>query len=226
MDNKTLVSNIKKLCQERQIPISQLEKDLYMSPGLISRWTKNVPAIDRIVEIAEYFDISIDSLIKDPSVSHSDMKSAQRLISALYQQTIEAVISWEILDIRQPIDGIPTDIPPISKYSADSDLFYCPFQQGFFLLAAHYTKNIQPELALYILPDTRSYPEHVCSDYSRLARLYEYLVRRLAHQLNALKTEQFITDFLESTHAPDESGDNLAIEKITPLKLVSNNSPN
>lgn len=226
MDTKVLVNNIKKICQDRQIPISQLEKDLYMSPGLISRWTRNVPAFDRVVEIAEYFDISVDSLIHDSSAVHSEAKAAQRLVNTLYQQTIEAVISWEVLDTRQSVLKLPPDMLQNIKAPADTDFFYCPFQEGFFILAAHYADAERPELSLFILPNLRSYPELKCSDYSRLVKLYEYLTRRLARQLNTLKTEQFIADFLESAHSPESASDNVTNEKITPLKFVSNVSSN
>ena len=63
MNNQLLVNNIKKLCKDRNVSISTLEKDLFMSPGLISRWAKTTPTLDRVVEIANYFHVYVDYVV-------------------------------------------------------------------------------------------------------------------------------------------------------------------
>ena len=70
MDNEQLVKSIRQLCKNRNIAISQLENDLNFGAGLISRWSKNSPSIDKIVDIANYFHVSIDEVVGYLSLIH------------------------------------------------------------------------------------------------------------------------------------------------------------
>lgn len=64
-NNDLLVKNIKKKCEEQGISISELERKLNFSHGLVSRWTKSeiVPGLDKLESIAKYFQITIDALL-------------------------------------------------------------------------------------------------------------------------------------------------------------------
>ena len=57
------VERVKKLCKERRIPISKLEKDLGYSNGYIGQLRKGTFPADRLKEIAEYLDVSIEYLM-------------------------------------------------------------------------------------------------------------------------------------------------------------------
>lgn len=62
-----LTDNIRRECKRNHISITNMEKELGFSPGLISRWTKSKtsPAFDKIYEIAEYLKVSIDDLLTE-----------------------------------------------------------------------------------------------------------------------------------------------------------------
>ena len=62
------VELVKTLCKERRIPISKIEKDLGYSNGYIGQLRKGTFPADRLKEIAEYLDVSIDYLMtgKEP----------------------------------------------------------------------------------------------------------------------------------------------------------------
>lgn len=64
MDSKMIVDSINILCKEKGITISQLEKDLNFKPSLIDSWNNSLPTLDEIVDIANYFVVSLDDILK------------------------------------------------------------------------------------------------------------------------------------------------------------------
>lgn len=63
MYNKMIVDSIKILCNEKGISISQLETDLNFKPFLIDEWSSTDPSLDEVVDVANYFQVSLDDLI-------------------------------------------------------------------------------------------------------------------------------------------------------------------
>ena len=57
------VERVKNLCKERGIPVSRLEKELGFANGYINQLRKGVFPSNRLVEIAEYFGVSVDYLV-------------------------------------------------------------------------------------------------------------------------------------------------------------------
>lgn len=60
-----LVSNIKKLCSQRNISIPLLEETMGFGSGAIYKWDTNKPGIDKVQKVADYFGVSVDSLIRE-----------------------------------------------------------------------------------------------------------------------------------------------------------------
>lgn len=58
-----LLSRIKQLCTQKGITVSELEKNLSFGNGTICKWNSSSPSIDKVKAVAEYFGITIDSLI-------------------------------------------------------------------------------------------------------------------------------------------------------------------
>lgn len=54
---------IKKLCEERNISIYRLEKDLDLSSGIIRKWKNSIPSVDKLNKIAQYFNVPITYFI-------------------------------------------------------------------------------------------------------------------------------------------------------------------
>ena len=63
MNNSKIVESIKKLCKDHNIAVSQLEKEIRLSQGLVSKWMNTTPSLDKIVDIADYFHVSIDEVV-------------------------------------------------------------------------------------------------------------------------------------------------------------------
>lgn len=62
MNNIQIVNSIKEICKEHNITVTKLEETLGMSQGLISRWNKSDPSLSKVLDIANFFNISLDEL--------------------------------------------------------------------------------------------------------------------------------------------------------------------
>lgn len=62
MELKT-VNVIKKLCAAKGISIPELERELDFGKGSIYNWNKSYPNLNNLIKVADYFNVSIDSLI-------------------------------------------------------------------------------------------------------------------------------------------------------------------
>ena len=58
----SLVEKIQNLCNENNLTLYGLEKNLGFSHGSIRLWDKNSPSIDKVKKAAEYFKVSLDYL--------------------------------------------------------------------------------------------------------------------------------------------------------------------
>lgn len=61
----TILQKIKKLCKGRKTNISNLEKALGLSNGVIGRWDKSSPHVDSLKKVADYFGVTVDELLPD-----------------------------------------------------------------------------------------------------------------------------------------------------------------
>lgn len=57
-----LYERIKELCKEKGTNISQLEREIGVSRGYISKIDKHRPSIDRMEQIAQYLGVSVSDL--------------------------------------------------------------------------------------------------------------------------------------------------------------------
>ncbi len=211
MDTSVLLNNIRALCKKNKISISRLESDLFYSPGLISRWSKNTPSLDRVLDIANYFGVSLDELVSHSTNHDTDNK---RLILALLNRAKTDEINWEILNFQNP----PIPLADISSQSffpfGECDCYYTTFKEGFFFLASTRIGG-SLLLALYVLPNAYSQLELICENVPELKDLHECLSRRLGKRLNKIKTDNFINAFLSSSSTNGEASSH---EKVTPLQ--------
>ena len=59
----TIKDRVKTLCSGREISVQQLETELGFGSGTISRWDDKMPNVDRVMKVAEYFSVSVDSIV-------------------------------------------------------------------------------------------------------------------------------------------------------------------
>lgn len=180
MENEKLLESIRNLCKNSNISITKLEEELKFSQGLISRWKDKVPNLERIIDIADYFDVSIDEVIgRDQYTINNDF------LNILYQKTINKKIIWSTYNNKQDESGI-------KQYSQEfnTDLFtgreefeewveynqqmsyYFEYLGGYISIYALYESfNIDTprEIKMFIQPDIRA--ELIPQDFS-MKQLY------------------------------------------------------
>ncbi|MDE7428905.1 MAG: helix-turn-helix domain-containing protein [Lachnospiraceae bacterium] len=224
LDGNILIENIRMLCKKNKVSMSKLESDLFLSPGLISRWNKSIPALDKVMTIAEYFGVSVDDLVGRPksNLSHTNI---ERLLILLYNRSMIAEIDWDILNFQNPPEKL-ADIMPSDLFETDScSCYFASFRNGFFLLAAAYSFDNNLLLKLFTFPDIHSRPECICTDVNMLHQLYEYLDRRFSRKLNNIKSDNFINAFIEdATKALTTEDFPVEDGKITPLRNINDAS--
>lgn len=60
-----LAEKIKRVCRERKIPISRMERDLGFPRGSVYKWDKNDPSFQKVKRAADYLHVTVDELTKD-----------------------------------------------------------------------------------------------------------------------------------------------------------------
>lgn len=59
----TLVEKIRALARQRDLSLPQLEQELGLGNGTISRWRSSSPNTEKLQKIADYFQVSMDYLL-------------------------------------------------------------------------------------------------------------------------------------------------------------------
>ena len=60
-----IYENILKLCECKNISIAKLEKETGLGNATIRGWATSSPTIDKIRKVADFFNVSIDELVKE-----------------------------------------------------------------------------------------------------------------------------------------------------------------
>ena len=58
-----ILENITALCKQHSITIAALERAVGISNGVISRWDRSSPCVDNLKKVADYFGVTVDSLL-------------------------------------------------------------------------------------------------------------------------------------------------------------------
>ena len=153
LGNETLFNNIKNLCEQNNTNITKLEKELNFGGGIISRWGKNVdPSLIKIMQIANYFNVSLDDII-----GKSNFTSDDEFLKYLLQETLNKNLSWKLANEDRPHNGFHYSI-----LSEEGDEVVCTeraysafFEEGIITIIAVCEPNnsIHPhQLFLHIKP--------------------------------------------------------------------------
>ncbi len=191
-----IVNNIHTLCGERKVNISTLENKLGLSTGLISRWRHNdtMPSLENIIKIADFFDVSLDEIVRVSSFPFKGNKifwNPDRILAVLLTKSINAEIKWNLI----PIPTFTASENKSSKNTGkDMPFFYlCSTDQGLFVL----TSNGNPrQLRLNLILPASSYPVSICKEDWKLEPLYAFV--RKETPANTPLTEEELKKFTVS----------------------------
>mgnify|MGYP000412839367 FL=1 len=59
-----LYDNVRRMCEQKGISVSMLEKKMEFSNGSISKWNDNEPGIRKVQKVADYFGVAIEDLLE------------------------------------------------------------------------------------------------------------------------------------------------------------------
>lgn len=99
----TLVDNIKRLCEQAGISISKLGTDLGFGNGAIYNWDKSSPSVDKILKVANYFNVSVDLILSSNEINQKEMKrlDTSTFIEAI-RSDIESNLFNQLIERLQP----------------------------------------------------------------------------------------------------------------------------
>lgn len=60
-----LYDSIEKLCKKNHVSIARLERECELGNATIRGWKYSSPRLDNLLKVADYFKVSIDSLLKE-----------------------------------------------------------------------------------------------------------------------------------------------------------------
>lgn len=66
---RLIFNNIVSLCKDRNISIAKLEKEIGLGNATIRTWKTSSPSVERLKLVADYFGVTVDSLINDSNGS-------------------------------------------------------------------------------------------------------------------------------------------------------------
>lgn len=157
-----MVDNIRRICKEKGVSIMQMEHDVGISSGLISRWSKSKtsPSFDKIVDIMGYLDVTYDELMEGVRPPHpakwtkpeSGANKDDDVIGQLEKGSLSGDIEWGRVGKESPFE-VKTDI--IFQDMLDYDmhrLYYTAYKKGWFLYSVQYNEETMEVLAaVYML---------------------------------------------------------------------------
>lgn len=59
-----MYQKIQKLCKKHGITVSELERKMEFPRGSIYKWNEHIPNVEKVKKVAEFFDVSIESLLR------------------------------------------------------------------------------------------------------------------------------------------------------------------
>lgn len=217
MDNELLVKSIKNICQINNISVSQLENKLGFSPSLISRWNKTSPSLDKIVDIADYFHVSLDEVVGRTLTPKNNLTT--QFIDRLYKATELNQLNWE--NCSEKVDDLQDDenIAIEDGGYQKSELFIAQYNNGSFWLYSQYDKNKgvieEIDVQIFIQPEKNINNLVIQEgDEEKLNNLWLYLHTKFYGTLDEIKAEELKNIFMQKSFDPlEEYKDNPEILK-------------
>ena len=105
------VERVKTICKDRKIPISKLERDLGYSNGYIGQLRKGTFPNDRLKEIAEYLEVSIDYLMTGKEKEGGETYYFNEETKKIAQKVFENKSLRMLMDSAQ--DATPEEIETV-----------------------------------------------------------------------------------------------------------------
>lgn len=85
----TLVDRIRSMANQKGMSLPQLEVELGLGNGTISRWKTSSPNTDKLQRIADYFNVSIDYLLgREIQLTERDERDIEKILEQTRKQLL------------------------------------------------------------------------------------------------------------------------------------------
>ena len=95
-----IYDNIKLLCKKQGITVKQMEEVLDITRSSVCKWNNNPPTLNSIIKVANYFNVSIDSLL-GRDIKYSDQQALLDVEISENYELKEAIKKYYTLDDRK-----------------------------------------------------------------------------------------------------------------------------
>lgn len=219
-----LVQNIKYLAKQRGITVAELERNLKFGISSISKWEKSSPSLTKVMEVSEYFNCTLDALVKE---NLSGKSFYDLLVESLIYKTNKEIIQWvsvtngddadfqslsyddylisNTADYMRVIQNPDVDFQiDIGDIKAMINLYKIDYNNGniFFVNQIEDDGNderpIYNECFIAIKPDKNSSPYLITEGISKskLKTLYSAILNKLYYEPQEKKRIDFIKEFI------------------------------
>lgn len=226
MNNEQIVNSIKTLCQEHNITITKLEDTLGMSQGLISRWNKSDPSLSKIIDIANYFKVSLDEVTGYRNIIND------KFISKLLSQTTNEILKWHVYnnnDEEPKRYFEPTDNYNFISQEDANDYFnshtelsyYTHINNGFVSIYCYYEYNdiTDPtDIKLFIQPNKNA--SLILQDYTKNQLLPLWL--KILYSLNEAAPDEIKAEELKNSFISENDSKTFSSVKSKDLSTILN----
>lgn len=196
MNREDLVKNIKQLCEKKKVNVRLMEEELNFSPGLISRWVRMSPSVEKLTAVADYLAVSVDSLLGRISEA-----SRENFIEKIVRFTREGKLSWFPCGFDIPFDYPVTRLK--ESRGGDWQCGYCKYGEGFFILTCSLeeeeNKEEIKELRLYILPDRYVVPVFQDIEGTELLPLYDLVKQDIVWREDKARADELKNLFMSDS---------------------------
>lgn len=227
MDNKAIAKNIKTNIQESGFTLSEIEKTLGFSPGLISRWGKSLPTLDRVISIAEHINMSLDELVGfELTPSENISNNYDFVVEDLINKSNNNQIEWDTYtDIKQcPLYDNLYEYYYVSELS-DCDtyeIYIYPYMDGYILITAsiykEYGDDITVDVKFIIIPDKTSEPIVHMVDTNKTYKLWNILHLKYFGEFDKDKSDKLIRNYVINESFQDSVNYELTPEASTLMR--------
>lgn len=221
MDNKAIAKNIKTNIQESGFTLSEVEKALGFSPGLISRWGKSLPTLDRVISIAEYINMSLNELVGFELQQQDTTNNYDLVVDDLIAKTNNDEINWTSYT---NISKCPL-YNNLEKYyyasgidSCDSyEIYTFPYMNGYIIITAsiyeQYDADLTSVVEFIIIADETSEGVVRTADDNKLHILWNILHLKYFGKFDKDKSDDLIRNYIINESFKENSNYETSIEE-------------
>lgn len=224
MNNELIVNSIKALCQEHNITITKLEETLGMSQGLISRWNKSDPSLSKIIDIANYFKISLDEVTGYRNIIND------KFINKLLLQTTNEILKWCIYNNNdnepkqyfEPSDNYDfiSQEDANDYFNSHTELsYYTHINNGYVSIYCYYEYNriTEPiDIKLFIQPNENA--SLILQDYTKDQLLPLWL--RILYSLNEVAPDEIKAEELKNSFISENDNKTFSSVKSKDINTI------